>query len=55
MYREIKFRGYDEEREEWRYGSLDRDLEQKAYYITDEYEGIGREVLEETIGQYTRT
>ena len=51
--REIKFRGYDEDREEWRFGGLDRDLEQKRYYITDEYEGIGREVLEDTIGQFT--
>ena len=51
--REIKFRGYDLDREEWRYGSLDRDLEQNEYYITDEYEGIGRNVEEESIGQYT--
>ena len=51
--REIKFRGYDDEREEWRIGGLDRDLEQKRYYITNEYEGIGREVLQRTIGQYT--
>ena len=51
--REIKFRGYDLDREEWRYGSLDRDLEQNEYYITAEYEGIGRNVEEDTIGQYT--
>lgn len=51
--RDIKFRGYDLDREEWRYGSLDRDLEQNEYYITDEYEGIGRNVEEESIGQYT--
>ena len=51
--REIKFRGYDKDREEWRFGSLYRDLEQKCYYITDEYEGIGRDVVENTIGQFT--
>lgn len=50
--REIKFRGKDIEERGWIYGSLDRDLSQNRNYITDEYEGIGREVIEETVGQY---
>ena len=52
MNREIKFRGYNINKNEWLYGSLLRDLEQNDYCIIDEYNGIGRDVEVETIGQY---
>lgn len=52
--REIEFRGKDiDEERGWRYGNLDRDITQKCYYISTQDEGIGRTVIEETIGQYT--
>ena len=54
--REIKFRGKDiDEERGWRYGSLERDLHQKKYYIIDEYEGLGRKVIKETIRTVYRT
>ena len=51
--REIKFRGKSEKTNEWVYGSLLRDEIQKKYYIVDNESGIGKEVDENTIGQYT--
>lgn len=52
--REIEFRAKDiDEEKGWRYGNLDRDITQKRYYISTQDEGIGRTVIEETIGQYT--
>lgn len=50
--RDIKFRGKTEN-DIWKYGSLLKDNPQKTYYIVDNEEGSGREVLEKTIGQYT--
>ena len=50
--RDIKFRGKTENNI-WKYGSLLKDNPQKTYYIVDNEDGSGREVLEETIGQYT--
>ena len=50
--RDIKFRGKTENNN-WKYGSLLKDNPQKTYYIVDNEDGSGREVLEETIGQYT--
>lgn len=52
MNREIKFRGCTFDKKEWVYGSLGRDLENNAYYIIDEYEGVGRTVMAESIGQF---
>lgn len=51
--RDIKFRGYSNECKKWFYGSLLIDEIQKSYCIIDNEEGIGREVILETIGQYT--
>ena len=50
--RDIKFRGKTENNI-WKYGSLLKDNPQKIYYIVDNEDGAGREVLEKTIGQYT--
>lgn len=50
--REIKFRGKTEN-DIWKYGSLLIDNPQKTYYIVDNEDGSGREILEKTIGQYT--
>ena len=50
--RDIKFRGKTENNI-WKYGSLLKDNPQKIYYIVDNEDGSGREVLEKTIGQYT--
>ena len=50
--KDIKFRGKTENNI-WKYGSLLKDNPQKTYYIVDNEDGSGREVLEETIGQYT--
>ena len=50
--RDIKFRGKTENNI-WKYGSLLKDNPQKTYYIVDNEDGSGREVLEETVGQYT--
>ena len=50
--REYKFRGKTENNI-WKYGSLLKDNPQKIYYIVDNEDGTGREVLEKTIGQYT--
>ena len=51
--REIKFRGKTEN-DIWKHGSLLKDIHKK-YYIIDNEEGTGRKVLENTIGQFTRT
>lgn len=51
--REIKFRGKDILNKNWYYGSLAKDNSQKAYYIIDNEEEIGRDVVEDSIGQYT--
>ena len=53
MNREIKFRGKDILHKNWRYGSLAKDEPQKAYYIIDNEYGIGIDVDENTIGQFT--
>ena len=50
--RDIKFRGKTENNI-WKYGSLLKDNPQKTYYIVNNEDGSGREVLEKTIGQYT--
>ena len=50
--RNLKFRGKTENNI-WKYGSLLKDNPQKIYYIVDNEDGSGREVLEKTIGQYT--
>ena len=50
--RNLKFRGKTENNI-WKYGSLLKDNPQKIYYIVDNEDGTGREVLEKTIGQYT--
>ena len=50
--RNLKFRGKTENNV-WKYGSLLKDNPQKIYYIVDNEDGTGREVLEKTIGQYT--
>lgn len=51
--RDIKFRGKRIKDKKWIYGSLAKDNPQDAYYIIDIDEGVGRDVLENTIGQYT--
>lgn len=51
--REIKFRAKSVKTNEWVYGSLLRDEIQKKYYIVDNESGVGKEVDENTIGQYT--
>lgn len=51
--RKIKFRGKDIFDKKWLYGSLAKDEPQKQYYIIDNQNGSGIDVLEETIGQYT--
>lgn len=50
--RDIKFRGKTENNI-WKYGSLLKDNPQKTYYIVNNEDGSGREVLEKTTGQYT--
>lgn len=50
--RDIKFRGKTENNI-WKYGSLLKDNPQKTYYVVNNEDGSGREVLEKTIGQYT--
>lgn len=51
--REYKFRAKSVKTNEWVYGSLLRDEIQKKYYIVDNESGVGKEVDENTIGQYT--
>ena len=51
--REIEFRGKRKDNGKWIYGSLLIDEIQNSYVIVDNQEGIGREVVPETIGQYT--
>ena len=50
---EYEFRGKRKDNGEWIYGSLLIDKIQNSYVIVDNQEGIGREVIPETIGQYT--
>ncbi len=51
--REIEFRGKRKDNGEWVYGSLLVDEIQNSYLIIDNKEGVGKEVIPETIGQYT--